>query len=297
MQAWPLLAAFLLAGVAACEAPGTAAGGASGTGAAAPAAGPSVGVANLTADWVFGDRNEPGPGAVATCAPAQRLTIVQEGQALSATVTRCAGGCTQSSCWRARTWRARSRWRGRSRATCKRTPDGQLRADLEPGQQAPARHAQQQQLLGRALGGIRGPSCAPRRCRRPRSRWSASSSGDARADRPAAPGHEQVAGVAAEIPVSIRPTGGAPAPLLPGPATPTAPAGAAWGLPPAPAAVRRLRPARKARPCARRGHGRRPARGRRRRNRRGDRLLVRRPRRRRLGRGHRDRAGPRLHAA
>ncbi len=95
MQAWPLAAALLLAGVAACQEPG-AAGGAAGTGAAAaPVAGPSVGVANLTADWVFGDRNEPGPGAVTTCAPAQRLTIVQEGQALSASVTRCAGGCTQ----------------------------------------------------------------------------------------------------------------------------------------------------------------------------------------------------------
>jgi hypothetical protein len=96
MRAAPLAAAIMLAGVAACQAPGATGGaGAAGKTAAVPVAGPSVGVANLTADWVFGDRNEPGPGAVATCAPAQRLTIVQDGQALSASVTRCAGGCKQ----------------------------------------------------------------------------------------------------------------------------------------------------------------------------------------------------------
>lgn len=100
MRAVPLAAAALLGLLAACQAPGTTPGGpvvpgATGAPLTGPLAGPSVGVANLTATWVFGDRNEPGPGAVATCAPAQTLAIFQEGQALNATVTRCAGTCAQ----------------------------------------------------------------------------------------------------------------------------------------------------------------------------------------------------------
>lgn len=104
MKTGPLLAVLLTAGLVACQA-GTGAGvdGTLGPG-GQPGKGTSpVAIASrlpntatvLAGRWVFGDKNEPPPGPVVTCAPNQVLEIVQEGPALGAGVTVCPGLCRQ----------------------------------------------------------------------------------------------------------------------------------------------------------------------------------------------------------
>jgi hypothetical protein len=47
---------------------------------------------DLSGNWIFGERKEPGPGAVATCGPSQSLAIAQNDEALNGQVSTCAGG-------------------------------------------------------------------------------------------------------------------------------------------------------------------------------------------------------------
>ena len=89
------LAALLAAALAACQVPAGAPGALPGAGPATPtprpAASTTVSVADLTGTWVFGSRGEPAPGAQATCAPDQVLTLAQEGERLLGAVSTRSG--------------------------------------------------------------------------------------------------------------------------------------------------------------------------------------------------------------
>jgi hypothetical protein len=48
---------------------------------------------NLSGNWVFGSRNEPPAGPIATCAPGQVLAISDQSGDVSGGVSVCAGPC------------------------------------------------------------------------------------------------------------------------------------------------------------------------------------------------------------
>jgi hypothetical protein len=61
----------------------------------APGPAPSVAIAadRLEGTWVFGDKNEPGPGAVLGCQPNQSLILQRTASGYHGSVTTCAGPC------------------------------------------------------------------------------------------------------------------------------------------------------------------------------------------------------------
>jgi hypothetical protein len=85
------LAALALAALAACQAPAGGVGGVAPAGPGQAAASPKVSAADLTGTWVFGNDGEPAPGAVATCAPDQVLSLAQEGQRVLGSVNTRTG--------------------------------------------------------------------------------------------------------------------------------------------------------------------------------------------------------------
>lgn len=48
---------------------------------------------DLTGDWVFGERTEPGAGAIATCNPPQSLRLTQADEILTGQVSSCSSSC------------------------------------------------------------------------------------------------------------------------------------------------------------------------------------------------------------